>query len=170
MKNGITQNLLEKLKKLTVFSIAYDKNYYSATDTYIFCKLLTVCSQFHLSNMMIELRADVSSNNIKLVDRKKLSAIILECCAISAASRGVIKIQDDCDNLYILYSGNITKSLKILIKSADALHFKIKNGRLGTIVLPYTNTNKKAEKITGGIDMLLDPLSLIKIFLSDINR
>lgn len=169
LRHGIDSKNLKKIKKITVYSLLNSTPLYTPTDIYIFCKLITVCAQFELCTKGISLDAVVSAFNIKNVDRKKISAIILECCSITVKNSGYIKIESDDQNLYIIYQGFPTKALKALIKSANGTHIKTLNGKCSAIKLDCKDSQMKAQKITGGIDLLRDPLSYVKIFLSDLD-
>ncbi len=166
INNGITPKKLQILKKIELLEFSRTPKYIQNTDIAMFSKVILSAAQVTLYSKGIPLSISVTGDETKRLDRKRFSALLLECCLISNEN---ISVRLSKRLIIIEFTAlKASKTLKRLLKQNEAHLFSFYKGDKKAIIIELESNREKSEKITGGIEYMLNPLSQINIYLSSV--
>lgn len=161
--DGINNKRLLLAKKLFICSVLYSPDSPCPTDIALFCKVMLSCAQVELMGYGKSLIYSISGNSLSLLSRDLFTALILETANCAARISVYIKT----DRIAVLYRGKAPqKRLRAINRMLGGTILLERKSQTNAIFVPLKKTQQKNQRITGAVELLTDPLSPVKIFIS----
>ena len=159
---GINTKRLYIAKKLYICSTLYKPDPPTPTDIALFCKVILSCAQVELYGCGKRFEFDIKGDTTLLVPRDLFAALILE--TVIYARKLQVNIIDN--RVYIIYNGKAPqKRLKAIIRASGGTYLFERKKRTHAIFMRFSKTHRVSQKITGAVELLTDPLSVVKVFI-----
>ena len=160
---GINAKRLHFAKKLFICSVLYNTESPCPTDMSLFCKVMLSCAQVELMGYGKKLEFIIKGNSLSLLHRDLFTALILEIS--NYASKISVDIKKD--RIAFFYQGKAPqKRLKTITRTLKGTVMYETKSQTHAVFVRLYETAQKSKKITGAVELLCDPLSVVKIFIS----
>ena len=157
--------ILRRLKALTLYSITTRKEKLTATDIRAFLQSVSGAALVELIKKGYFVSTEIRGNAIKLIDRERLSAVLLSLTA-EAAREGKHLLVSIERNAISIITGTISPINKRISKKCGASVLSETKSGLYAVGFWAPDHSGTTEDIPSDIELLLDPLSAVRIFTS----
>lgn len=157
---------LKYLRRVLIFEILASPKQSTSTALSSFCDNVISAAQLELMQKDCFFESKITGNAVLNVDRRIITAILCNCCLISAKNKTALQIIIKDNGLYLIFCGDKPSGHFLrLLQYANGIRFYIKKERKNAVYLRLEKS--KTEPLTHKEiwQYLYDPLSPIKAYL-----